>query len=202
MGNTEKFDNMASNYDSPERVHIANLSSNAINEAFNNKHYETGLDFGCGSGLVGLNLINSFDKMFFLDTSLNMLEVVNEKIKNLNLDNSETVFLDLETADSLDFNIKVDCIFMCQVLLHIKDYIPVLEKLTKLLNPNGTLLIVDFDKNNNIDSDLVHNGFVQEDLCSNLKNMGFSNVNSKNFHTGDNIFMNQNATMFVLKAEL
>ncbi len=206
MGNTEKFDEMASNYDTVERTFIADISSTSIREVVNSesnvKHFRSGLDFGCGTGIVGLNLMDMFDKVYFVDTSLNMLEVVDAKLNKLGLDNSETLYLDLEKDDSLDINIKVDCIFMCQVLLHIKDYKPVLEKLKNLLNENGRLFIVDFDKNNNISSELVHNGFNQKDLCCAIKDMGFSKVESKNFYNGDKIFMNQDATMFVLSAEL
>ncbi len=202
MGNTEQFDRMANNYDSPERVNIANISSVAIKETFDKNQYRTAIDFGCGSGVVGLNLINDFEKVYFIDTSLNMLNVVDEKIKTLDIKNAETLFLNLEENDNINFDVKVDCIFMCQVLLHINDYVPVLEKLKNLLNPNGSLVIVDFDKNHNIDSDLVHNGFNQETLTTELKNLGFSNVESKNFYTGENLFMNQTATMFVLKADL
>ncbi len=202
MGNIEQFDNIANTYDTAERVNIANLSSSAIEKSLGNTKYKTALDFGCGSGLVGLNLINDFEKVYFLDTSLNMLKVVDEKIKKLGLDNAETIYLNLEEDNNMDLDIKFDCVFMCQVLLHIKDYKPVLEKLKNLLNPNGTLVVVDFDKNHSINSEFVHNGFIQTDLCEELKSLGFNKVNSENFHTGENIFMNQSATMFVLKAEL
>ncbi len=202
MGNTEKFDNMASAYDTLERVNIANISTVAVKDVLCNKSYKTALDFGCGTGLVGINLIKDFEKIFFLDTSLNMLQVVDEKIRLLNIDSAETLYLNLEENDTFELDIKVDCIFMCQVLLHINDYMPVLKKLSKLLNSMGSLIIVDFDKNPDIVSDLVHNGFNQTELAKEIKSLGFSSVESKNFHSGKNIFMNQDATMFVLKAEL
>ncbi len=201
MGNIEKFDQMATNYDTPERVDIANISAKAVQSAISdNTNLKTALDFGCGSGIVGLNLIENFEMVYFLDTSVNMLKVVDEKLAKQNIINAKTILLNLEEEKDLD--IKVDCIFMCQVLLHIKDHLPVLEKLSKNLNPNGQFIIVDFDKNPNITSDLVHNGFDQKELCENLKAIGFKNATSKNFHFGEKIFMNQDANMFVLKAEL
>ncbi len=205
MGNTEKFDSMASNYDTTERVSIAYLSSQAINQALNNGNsskYKTALDFGCGTGLVGLDLINNFEEILFMDTSINMLNVVDEKINLLGLSNAKTIHLDLEANENLDLNIAVDCIFMCQVLLHIENYIPVLDKLKNMLAPNGVIFIVDFDKNFNISSDLVHNGFDQEKLKAEFKSLGFTKINSSNFHSGEKIFMNQDATMFLLRAEL
>ncbi len=204
MGNTEKFDQMATKYDNAERTFIADISGAAIRDVLelDNTQYKNALDFGCGTGIVGLNLRDMFDKVYFLDTSLNMLMVVNEKLKIMGIESAETLHLDLEQENHLDFEFKVDCIFMCQVLLHIKDYAPVLNKLKNMLNPNGVLLIVDFDKNPDISSDLVHNGFNQEELRKEIKSFGFKKVESKNFYTGENIFMNQTATMFVLKADL
>ncbi len=202
MANTEKFDQMATQYDNADRVHVANIASTAIKEALTDKSYKLGLDFGCGSGVVGLNLINNFDKVYFLDTSLNMLKVVDEKIKVMGVNNAETLLLDLEENTNINLDVKFDCIFMCQVLLHIPDHKLVIEKLKNLLSSNGTLVIVDFDKNLNIVSDLVHNGFNQDDLCKYIKSLGFSSVQSKNFYTKENLFMNQTATMFLLKADL
>lgn len=53
---------------------------------------------------------------------------------------------------------------MTQVLLHIPDVEFVLSKLFDVLNKGGHLLIVDFNKNGNMVSDIVHNGFHQDEL--------------------------------------
>ncbi len=203
MGNTEKFDQMATKYDTAERVFIAEISASAVRDVLGvSRKYTSALDFGCGTGVVGLSLIDLFDRVYFLDTSLNMLNVVDEKLKEIGVSNAETLHIDLEQDNNMDFDFKVDCIFMCQVLLHINDYVPVLDKLKNMLNPNGVLVIVDFDENTEIVSDLVHGGFNQFKLCESLKGLDFSKVESKNFHSGEKLFMNQDATMFVLKAEL
>ncbi len=204
MGNTEKFDQMATTYDTDERVFIADISAKAVREVLScdTRDYKTALDFGCGSGVVGLSLIDMFEKVYFLDSSLNMLKVVDEKLELIGLTNAETLFLDLENGDCMDLGIKLDCIFMCQVLLHIKDYVPVLDKLKNMLNPNGVLVIVDFDKNHDIISDLVHGGFDQDILKEELLSLGFGIVESRNFYNGEKIFMKEDATMFVLKADI
>ncbi len=201
MGNTEKFDQMATQYDTAERIFIADISANAIRGHLNSDDYKTGLDFGCGTGIVGLNLIDMFDKIYFLDTSLNMLRVVNEKLEKMDIKNAKTLNLDLENGSNMTFDVKVDCVFMCQVLLHINDYVPVLDKIKKMLNPNGAIIITDFDENENVISELVHSGFNQVKLGDELKKIGFSKVESKNFYSGEKVFMNQDATIFVLKAE-
>ncbi len=97
-------------------------------------------------------------------------------------------------------DMKADCIFMAQVLLHIREIEPLLIRLHAMLNPGGHLLIAGFDKNDAIVSDEVHNGFVQSELAELLKRLGFGEVESATFHRGKSIFMRQDASMFVMDA--
>lgn len=199
MGNTNIFEAMANGYDTPERIKIAKISSNAIREYIVNGKDKSAIDFGCGTGLVGLDLINDFRNMTFLDTSQNMLEQINKKIADFNIRNADTLCFDFETEFRSD--IHSDYVFMVQVLLHINDVEPVLSRLYEVLNPEGHLLIVDFDKNEGIISDKVHNGFDQEELINLMTKIGFKEIKSKIFYTGNKIFMNQDASLFILDSK-
>ncbi|MDF2588673.1 MAG: methylase involved in ubiquinone/menaquinone biosynthesis [Anaerocolumna sp.] len=198
MGNTDKFEMIANIYDTSERIHIANLSSNAIREYLVDTKDKNAMDFGCGTGLVGLNLLDDFNSILFLDTSQNMIDQINQKIIDSNVQNASTRCFDIEKDSLLDF--KVDYIFMAQVLLHIKDVEVVLSRLYEILNDNGHLLIVDFDKNEKIITDMVHNGFDQSELSEIISKIGYKNIQSKTFYSGDKIFMGQDASMFILDA--
>lgn len=198
MGNTDKFEMIANIYDTSERIHIANLSSNAIREYLVDTKDKNAMDFGCGTGLVGLNLLDDFNSILFLDTSQNMIDQINQKITNFNVKNASTRCFDIEKDSLVD--LKVDYIFMAQVLLHIKDVELVLSRLYEILNDNGHLLIVDFDKNEKIITDMVHNGFDQSELSKIISKIGYKNIQSKTFYTGDKIFMGQDASMFILDA--
>lgn len=57
MGNTDKFDMIAKSYDTSERVQIAKLSSDAIKEYLVDTKSKDPINFGCGTGLVGMNLL-------------------------------------------------------------------------------------------------------------------------------------------------
>ncbi|MBP9659110.1 MAG: methyltransferase, partial [Proteocatella sp.] len=127
MGNTDKFDVIADNYDSPERMRIAEISSDALREYLDDSKNKSAIDFGCGTGLVGISLINEFRHMLFLDTSQNMISVVDRKINEAGIVNANSLCFDFETSDSETVN--ADYIFMAQVLLHIRDYKSVLQKL-------------------------------------------------------------------------
>ena len=43
---------------------------------------KSAIDFGCGTDLVGMNLLNEFESMLFMDTSENMLDIVERKISD------------------------------------------------------------------------------------------------------------------------
>jgi ubiquinone/menaquinone biosynthesis C-methylase UbiE len=190
---------IAGTYDNPERIHIAKVSSDAIRDYLVDAANKRAIDFGCGTGLVGMNLINDFHSMLFLDTSQKMIDQINQKIAELNIQQADTLCFDFE-QDSLS-DLRADYIFMAQVLLHIEDYEFVLSRLFDVLHDGGHLLIVDFDKNENVVSDLVHNGFHQGELADVMTKIGFKHIQSKTFYNGSKIFMGQDASMFIIDAQ-
>ncbi|WP_135556052.1 class I SAM-dependent methyltransferase [Paenibacillus cymbidii] len=198
MANTDKFEMIATIYDTPERIRIAKVSSDAIREYVADAAGKQAIDFGCGTGLVGMNLINEFHSMLFLDTSPNMIQQVKQKIANARLQHADTLCFDMEKESLAD--VKADYIFMAQVLLHIPDVAFVLTRLFDVLKDEGHLLIVDFDKNEAITSDIVHNGFHQAELAEIMAGIGYKQIQSKTFYHGRNLFMGQDASMFILDA--
>ena len=67
MGNTDKFDSIANSYDNPERTHIAKVASDAIKVYLGDTKSKSAIDFGCGTDLVGMNLLNEFESLLFMD---------------------------------------------------------------------------------------------------------------------------------------
>lgn len=199
MGNTDIFETMANEYDTSERIKIARIASNAIREYIVNGKDKSAIDFGCGTGLVGMELLDDFHNITFLDTSKNMLERIHQKITDLKIRNADTLCFDFENEDSP--HIHADYIFMAHVLLHINDVELLLSRLYNALNPGGHLIIVDFDKNENIISDKVHNGFYQKELIDLMTKIGFKEIKSKTFYKGSKIFMNHDASMFILDSK-
>ncbi len=84
MGNTDKFEMIADRYDTPERIQIAKISSNAIREYLVEPQNKRAIDFGCGTGLVGMELLHDFKSILFLDTSQNMIDQIKRKISASN----------------------------------------------------------------------------------------------------------------------
>lgn len=199
MGNTDKFELIATIYDTPERAQVAKVSSNAIREFLVDAKDKSAIDFGCGTGLVGMDLINEFHSILFLDASQNMINEVQKKITNSSMQNAATLCFDFE-KDSVS-DLHADYIFMAQVLLHIQDVALVLSRLHEILNESGQLLIIDFDKNQKIVSDMVHNGFDQTELADVMTKIGYRGIQSKTFYTGSKLFMGQDASLFILNAQ-
>lgn len=201
IGNTDKFEMIANIYDTPERIQIAKLSSDAIHNFLVDAKSKDAIDFGCGTGLVGMNLLNEFNSMLFLDTSQNMINQINQKITDFNIQNVDTLCFDIEKESLSDIHVQADYIFMSQVLLHIHDVELVLSRLFDVLNEGGHLLIVDFNKNEKIVSDIVHNGFNPEDLSDIMTKIGYSDIQFETFYTGSKIFMGHDSSMFILDSK-
>jgi predicted TPR repeat methyltransferase len=203
MGNVELFDAMAERYDTPERERIAGIVADAIRERAaqgrGGSRDKTAIDFGCGTGLVGLRLLDAFREVIFADASKNMLAQVHSKIERLQAANARVLYCG-ESA-TLPSDLKPDYIFLAQALLHVKDYEPLLVSLRDALKDGGHLIIVDFDKNVNVVSDIVRNGFNQADLKRALQRLSFEQVESHTFYSGEKMFMNQDASLFILDAQ-
>ncbi len=157
MGNIEKFDSIASQYDTPERIDLANIVFTELRKYIRNADGKTVLDYGCGTGLIGLRLLDDFHSMLLADASANMVAEVKRKIAELGAQNATALCCDL--MDDYSPDLHADYIIVVMVLLHEKDTKTLLTRLASVLNPGGHLIIVDFDKNDKIDSDLVHPGF-------------------------------------------
>ena len=77
----------------------------------------------------------------------------------------------------------------------------ILTTLFDILNKDGHLIVVDFDKNESIIFDKVHNGFEQNELICLLKQVGFAFAGTHTFYRGQRIFMNKDASLFILDAK-
>jgi hypothetical protein len=62
-------------------------------------------------------------------------------------------------------------------------------------------MIIDFDKNDKVVSDMVHSGFEQEKLIEIMTKIGFRDIQSKTFCHGSEIFMGQDASLLILDSQ-
>lgn len=192
------WESMASRYDTEDRKTIAKIIAKEVRSKLQDTKEKTALDYGCGTGLIGFELIDLFQSLLFADPSAQMIEQVNRKISSEQVQNVSAICCDF--LQEVPTTIKADYIIMSQVLLHIQDSRSILTKLYEVLNEGGHLMIIDFDKNERVVSDKVHNGFEPHKLIDLLKQIGFTSATAQTFYHGEKIFMNQDASLFLLDA--
>ena len=177
------FDLIAKEYDTDDRIKRAKVFSDEIRARITDGHKKSALEYGCGTGLVGLNLINDFDSVIFVDSSSVMIEQINKKL--LSLGKTSSYALRCDFMSEVPKNLKIDYIFVSLVLHHIEDVKTILSCFYNMLNDDGRLLII--DKNgegifytNHPDYD-GYDGFNQTALTVLLKEIGFRSIESKTF---------------------
>lgn len=188
------FEQMAKKYDTPARKELANIVVEEVRKSLRNSSSASLLDYGSGTGLVGLALVDLVKSVVLVDASEQMTEVAQSKILRDEIPNARALCSDFTEVTP---EIRTDIIVMSLVLLHIPDTKNILQTLFNILNEGGKLIIVDFDKNNKIDHPKVHNGFSHEELIKLLSEVGFKTNKVNTFYHGEKIFMNQDASMFL-----
>lgn len=201
MKNEQLFDHLAENYDSAETRYLSKVASTAIRKVLGETEKQTAMDFGCGTGLVGLELIDSFRSIHFIDASHKMIAQVESKIKDRRLTNATTHCVDLELDNQLSSH--ADVIFMSLVLHHISDRQKVVTKLFDLLNAGGELIIIDINKEESDKAELKHsphNTIDKNELIDLLTDIGFSISETSSILVDEEIMKKSIKSLFIIKA--
>ena len=99
------------------------------------------LDFGCGTGLVGLQFAGLVKELYLLDTSEAMLSVLKEKVDASLSDTVHIVAGPL--GDAVVGPATLDVIFTARALHHVKDLPELFGRMNRALKPGGQLIIGD-----------------------------------------------------------
>ncbi|SCC54355.1 MULTISPECIES: class I SAM-dependent DNA methyltransferase [Priestia] len=185
---------MAKRYDTEDRIELAKVIVKEVKTQLKDSQSKSLLDYGSGTGLVSLELTDLVDSALLVDSSEQMLDIAKGKIAYNDIQNAKTLCADFTKKAP---TVKADIVLMSLVLLHIPETKQVLQQLFTLLNDNGKLIIVDFDKNSKISHPKVHNGFSHSELKELLLEVGFASTTIHTFHYGERIFMNQDASIFL-----
>lgn len=186
QNSTERFDQAAANWDKKQRrVRLAHDIAEAIAHLPLNRKM-TGMEYGCGTGLVGLALAPKLKRLTGVDTSEGMLAVLAEKAANLSENNVSTRVLDLTLTPSPE---HFDLIICSMTLHHIEKVDKVLTEFFTALNPNGYLAIADLDEEDGSfheqDAGEKHFGFDRRKLEMKLADIGFRDIHFQTVHTID-----------------
>ncbi len=162
------FDTKANTWDTPEKKKFFKELSIHIQKELKLPHLSRILDFGCGTGLFGLNFLNQGNELIGIDTSAGMLEVMNQKVSSDY--RLKTYLLNLEQESTPEKLGTFDLIISAMAFHHLHNPSQMLAKLKSLLNKEGILAIVDLDQEDgtfhpdNQAMGVKHFGFSKEEL--------------------------------------
>ena len=180
------FDKAAASWDDkPQRRLIADAVTAGIAVMIPLHHELHVLEYGCGTGLCGLQLAPHVGHLTAADTSSGMLEELKRKSQTLGLNNVTPVLIspDHWTLPAEAF----DLAFSSMVLHHIGETQPLLKNFYRSLQPGGFLALADLEKEDGTFHDdptgVAHFGFKPQELLTVLKDLGFIDLKAQTVYT-------------------
>ncbi len=164
--------------DNPGRVKMAESVFNTINSNLQLTKSMNILDFGCGTGLLTLHLLPLVNSVTGADSSEGMLEVLNSKIVEYNLQNIKTLFIDIDKDEKLTG--EYDVVISSMTMHHIKNPAQLLKQFYSIITPGGFLCIADLDsdegKFHEDNTGVFHMGFHRDEMKSFFAEAGFTDI--------------------------
>lgn len=185
-GTRRDFDKAAAGWDdNPRRRQLAAAVSAAISADVPLQPGMQALEYGCGTGLCGLQLAGEIGHLTAVDSSAGMLAELAKKVASLGLGNVTPRVVAPEdrelTAESYDL------VFSCMVLHHVVDIRTLLQDIATALKPGGFVALADLECEDGTFHDdptgVAHHGFVPDDLIAILQQAGFIDLSARTVHT-------------------
>ncbi|MGE4213700.1 MAG: class I SAM-dependent methyltransferase [Anaerotignaceae bacterium] len=173
---THKFDvNNRSKLDNPKRREM--LPVDKVLTEIGLKEDDILADIGCGIGYFSIpaaQLIGAKGTVYALDVKKEMIDELEKKADENNLDNIRTVVTDeynLKLADK-----SVSFAFICTVLHEIEDRNKFLNETKRILNNSGKIAVVEWIKKESDWGPPVSHRVDSSDIEQELKNCGFKEI--------------------------
>jgi tRNA (cmo5U34)-methyltransferase len=178
------FDNVARTWDeNPIHMERSLAIAKKMEEILPLRKDLKALEYGAGTGILSFLLAEKLGHITMMDSSAEMVKVMEEKVTERKVTNLSPVFMNLEKKRPHTY---YDLIFNQMVLHHIKDIHSIFTKFYEMLIPGGFLAIADLYKEDGsfhgegVD---VHLGFDPEELKQQLLAVGFINVHFEKCYT-------------------
>jgi ubiquinone/menaquinone biosynthesis C-methylase UbiE len=206
-GQQRDFNSAAGTWDeNPMRVKMAHDVARAIRDTITLTPEMDVLDFGCGTGLLTLQLQPLVRTITGADSSPGMLDVLTTKIRTGGLARVRTVLFDPENPGSLTG--EYDLIVSSMTFHHVPEIPALLETLASHLRPGGRLAIADLDRDggrfHNSNEGVFHFGFDRALLKKELEQAGFDTVRNRTaalIHKSTPVCQDRSFTVFLMTAK-
>ena len=185
MSTVNRFDQEAGQWDKKQRrIQLARAVAAGIRDLPLDKRMQA-LEFGCGTGLVGLEIAPHIKSLTAVDTSRGMLKVLTEKLHSQGITNVQPRCLDLVAGPLVE---RYDLVFSSMTLHHVAETDLILTRLTEALNPGGWLALADLDREDGSfhgpgTAGVHHHGFDRDKLCATVTAKGCTDVRARTIHT-------------------
>lgn len=140
------------------------------------------LDFGCGTGLNGINVINEVKTVGFLDPADGMREQTLKSLKDINCENYE--IFDSVTSEAYLNAEPFDVIMSTMAFHHAENFEESIKGLAKKTKKGGKCFIVDLVKEDGSfhgEMKVPHNGFDTDELVKSFKEAGYADVKCEHY---------------------
>ncbi|PWR73886.1 class I SAM-dependent methyltransferase [Methanospirillum lacunae] len=182
--NDEKrdFDSEALTRDKePARVKLSNDVVQAICGLISLTSDMNVLDFGCGTGLLTLQIQPFVRSITGIDSSQGMLNVLDAKISKLGITNVRTHLFDI-IRGVLPFG-EFDLVVSSMTFHHIKDVSLLLKAMAGVIHSSGQIVIIDLDpddgKFHDSNEGVFHFGFERSIMKKLLEEAGYDSIREK-----------------------
>jgi len=178
MPGTEHFDQAAATWDlADRRVALAHAVAEAISTRVPLSRELTVLDFGCGTGLVTLELAPKVGSITGADTSPGMVKTLAEKAE---VQGTPIRILPLGDTEAGNLGGPYDLIVSSMTLHHVADVATLFHQFTQHLRPGGQVALADLDEEDGSFHDATvsihHQGFSRDQIQIWLKEAGFQEI--------------------------
>ncbi len=176
---TRNFDQESATWDeNPARRKLAKEIAHALSSRISLTSDMEIMDFGCGTGLLTLQLQPLVRAVTGVDQSRGMLDVLNKKIAGSNLKNVNTLLVDLDKGDTLKG--KYNIVVSSMTLHHVRDITLLFAQFHDTTAPEGYLCIADLDAEDGQfhgnNTGVFHFGFDRTALRKIFEQAGFRNI--------------------------
>ncbi|MGA2121462.1 MAG: class I SAM-dependent methyltransferase [Methanoregula sp.] len=181
-GEKRNFDTAAKTWDeNPGRVKMAHDVARAIRATVPLRPDMDVLDFGCGTGLLTLQLQPSVRSITGVDSSQGMIDILLAKVREQGLKNVTARHVDLDKGGVLKG--QYDLVVSSMTLHHVPEIQPLIDRFAAILKPSGMLAIADLDcdegKFHDSPEGVFHHGFDRCIMQKHFERAGFEEVRNR-----------------------
>jgi 2-polyprenyl-3-methyl-5-hydroxy-6-metoxy-1,4-benzoquinol methylase len=173
--------------DNPQRRFLADAAAMSIIAAAIPQNRWQALEIGCGTGLVSLAIAPLVERVTAINTSREMLEVLQYKAGIAGISNIRTHCSDLDLFSSgTGPEEKFDLIYCSMTLHHIEDTAGCIRIFSRHLSPDGIIAIADLEPEDGRfhedPEENVHRGFERSSLSALFRQNGLQETSYSTIH--------------------